>query len=551
MTSYAGFINQHIRQAAADQITNPGTKSEKLDMAIIERVIPPVVADDGSVHYSSVMSPSDDSIAICYMVPDRIVPVVFVPGVMGSNLRTSTEPHKPVWLVNGQGGVLWDWGKKGAATRKAKLDPGRTDVYDAGTIPGGTVQTADELRRRGWGEVANMSYGTFLSWLENALNDADTCNSGWRVELMKNLGDLVPGVSALSHEEVALSYRYQFPVHAVGYNWLQSNADSALRLKAKIDGFMDYYRRQGKKCEYVILITHSMGGLVSRWYSENLEGKENILGIVHAVMPATGAATAYKRVKAGTEMPAGIVLGANAAEMTAVFAQAPGPLQLLPSREYGMGWLKIRSGSQAQSLPDTNPYKEIYLSRGQWWSLCGDRLINPGDTEETAADQNWMSYALLINKRVIPFHEGLEGKYHPYTYVFYGDDAAHKTWGNVVWERKIDRVVRWAGAYSKVDELVDGQVIRDNGTGDQSLLQRSGHEPTYTRYVLQPAADNGDGTVPVRSGAAPGGKVRLCVAHADVDHEGAYKKKPQRLFALWAITKIAYRIKETRMAYTE
>ena len=35
-------------------------------------------------------------------------------------------------------------------------------------------------------------------------------------------------------------------------------------------------------------------------------------------------------------------LGDNAAAVTAVFAQAPGALQLLPSPDYGMGWLKIR-----------------------------------------------------------------------------------------------------------------------------------------------------------------------------------------------------------------
>jgi hypothetical protein len=30
-------------------------------MATIERILPPVIADDGSVHYSSVMSQPDDS----------------------------------------------------------------------------------------------------------------------------------------------------------------------------------------------------------------------------------------------------------------------------------------------------------------------------------------------------------------------------------------------------------------------------------------------------------------------------------------------------------
>jgi pimeloyl-ACP methyl ester carboxylesterase len=109
-------------------------------------------------------------------------------------------------------------------------------------------------------------------------------------------------IAPLSYDEVRLSYRYQFPVHAVGYNWLQDNADSAKRLHERIEYFMDYYRsRFGYTCEKVILVTHSMGGLVARHYSEVLDHRDKVLGIVHGVMPATGAATAYKRVKAGTD----------------------------------------------------------------------------------------------------------------------------------------------------------------------------------------------------------------------------------------------------------
>ena len=516
-------------------------------MATVEHIIPPTITADGSVHYSSVMS-VDDSIAVCHMVPDRVVPVIFVPGVMGSNLM-ALATKTPMWLANSTWSVMKDWGGRGEEMRKRGFNPATTDVYDGGTIPHGTTQTDTELKRRGWGEVAYMSYGTFLPWLENALDDADTCKTGLRAELMRNLGDLVPGISPLTNEEVALSYKYQFPVHAVGYNWLQSNDVSAFRLKSKIVEFMKYYKDQNKKCDYVILVTHSMGGLVSRWYSENLDGSDNVLGTVHAVMPTIGSATVYKRVKGGTEMPTGIVLGADAAEMTAVFGQSPGPLQLLPSLEYGLGWLQIRSGSESVNLPISNPYKEIYLSRGQWWSLCDAKLINPLDTEKRTIDQDWASYTSLITNLVMPFHGGLIGKYHPNTYAFYGDDPAHKTWGNVVWEEEIDRVLKWTGAYSKVDDLKSGQVIEDTGTGDQKLLQRSAGDPMYTQYKLQPGDENGDGTVPVRSGAAPSGKIKLCVGHKDVDHEGAYKKTQQQMFALWAITKIAYGIKETKMAY--
>src|ERR1700731_3067562 len=161
-------------------------------MATIERIIPPHIAEDGSVHYSSVMSPPDDSIAVCYMVPDRIIPVIFVPGVMGTNLKSS-KTGKPVWLVDGVISVIKDWGGRDAVKRKLVLDPANTGVSNKGEIPTGTAQSEAELRRRGWGEVANMSYGTFLSWLENALNDAHECKTGHRAELMQTLVTDRPG----------------------------------------------------------------------------------------------------------------------------------------------------------------------------------------------------------------------------------------------------------------------------------------------------------------------------------------------------------------------
>lgn len=247
-----------------------------------------------------------------YKMPDRIIPVVFLPGVMGSNLMDLDE-EQPVWTVNGILSLL-PWIGRGPLIRKILLDPTKTIVDPRGSID---VESPEEYRlfksrrERGWGEVGAMSYGNFLSWLQEALNDNQvmlknkTSKNGsltLRERLMdKALGAEI-GESNLTSEEVALSYQYLFPVHAVGYNWLQSNVDSAQALAGRIDKIINDYKASGRKCEKVILVTHSMGGLVARYYSELLEGdygKKNILGIVHGVMPDRGAPMAYKRMKAG------------------------------------------------------------------------------------------------------------------------------------------------------------------------------------------------------------------------------------------------------------
>jgi hypothetical protein len=76
---------------------------------------------------------------------------------------------------------------------------------------------------------------------------------------------------------------------------------------------------------------------------------------------------------------------------------------------------------------------------------------------------------------------------------------------------------------------------------------------TRQNIVLQDADENGDGTVPRRSGIAPTDRrgVQVCVPYQGIDHEGAYKNKPQQLFALWAITKIAFSVRHTNMAYAD
>jgi hypothetical protein len=101
-------------------------------MAFPDRIIPAVVHDDGSVHHSSVMShESDTSCAVCYMVPMRIIPVIFVPGIMGSNLKSIDSPFErpqPIWTVNSKWSIGTQWGGTGAANRKKLLDPQNTEV---------------------------------------------------------------------------------------------------------------------------------------------------------------------------------------------------------------------------------------------------------------------------------------------------------------------------------------------------------------------------------------------------------------------------------------
>jgi PGAP1-like protein. len=224
--------------------------------------------------------------------------------------------------------------------------------------------------------------------------------------------------------------QYQFPVHAMGYNWLGSNVQSAGMLQARIEKIVKDYKNKGMKCHKVILVTHSMGGLVARYYSECMGGSQNVYGIVHGVMPSTGAAATYTRMKRGTENPESSiegfitshVLGRNAAEMTAICSQSPGPLELLPAPDYGSSWLSVsgRNGEKIY-LPGNDPYTNLYLKRNEWWKLIDENLLDPYNVtmNKERIESDWLIYKLLI-KDIQKLHANLSGKYHSLTYSFYG-----------------------------------------------------------------------------------------------------------------------------------
>lgn len=528
-----------------------------------ERVITPTYDKRGNPEWRSTMTPPDNSIAVIHMVPDRMIPVIFVPGVMGSNLRGVGDAIGINWKLDSTG-TMKGWLMRGPKDRKQYLQPARMEVDPGGALPTNTVQTADELRSRGWGEVGAMSYQEVLVWLEAALNDYDDPHAGERVGLMRRSLQALVGEELLTNDEVGLSYKYRFPVYACGYNWLDSNAVAARRLADRIDTILARYKLEKKKCEKVILVTHSMGGLVARHCTQVLGYESKVFGVVHGVMPAIGAAAVYRRFKAGTEGAylASKVLGEDAAEMTAVLSTAPGPLQLLPTPEYGNGWLKIKDGKTEYSLPAKgDPYSEIYTVRGRWWSMCEDALMNPLNDDpqpklrQAQMDVDWEVFRRLIDEDVRGFHRKIYRAYHPNTHAFFGSHTDQRAYGVVTWTGD-------GGSWLRGDRPADVLNAR----------QTDGHQVDETRNVAAPLfgsgwlkAENqtyrvsepdepGDGTVPHRSGVAPREHVKSFL-QVNVGHEPAYKHGDGAdnlracRFTLRAIVKIAQLVKTTALRY--
>lgn len=559
--------------------------------------LPTQVAKDGSQYADGFLTPKTlDTAQQCAFAPERVIPVIFLPGIMGSNLRMS--PARQTRL-NQKNNIAWrpdnkfTWAlpmtTKDARVRQLQLDPQTTevDVYDPKSNPTGNAkEDADDrhdnvsvtaetpllrkdpatsrprksakqkARARGWGEIMFSSYGDLLNHLEARLNLAFSngkLNPDWKDIVGADPAKWQPADKSmqppLNEGELKKAMtNCWYPVHAFGYNWLNCNGEAAEILAERIEALMADYQQKKFKCEKVIIVTHSMGGLVGRALCHpdygNLQDK--ILGIVHGVMPAIGAAAAYRRMRAGFE-GGGVatkVLGNTGPRVTAVLGNAPGGLQLLPSEAYGNGWLRIvtRSGKVLKSLPEKgDPYQEIYPRTDVWWGLFREEWINPAGQESSGIV---FTKGHLVKAK--KFHQKINATYHPVSYAHYGCDAKRPAFQNVIWEVPDTLPADRLDALHIIRDDTQGTIHLTTDTDAPTLpihLTKELHDKlASTSYAaLRPPVDPGDQTVPMHSSDAQlrSGKFKGIFRQTGYEHQDSYKDPDAVASTLYAIVRIA------------
>lgn len=557
-------------------------------------VVPTTYDDEGFPVWSTPLTPSENTKrALVLATPDQVIPVIFVPGIMGSNLKLVNEVQEDkraagsiAWRPDSAGlGDAW----AGADTRQRILNPKNTTVDTRITVgkdhwvtppPNMSLKAAEA---RGWGSVFWKSYGEMLAHLDSVLNapcfydpNIDKVLINGAFQGLLDTGIPVPGQSNLKLERTELEHmsEYWFPVHAIGYNWLQSNEDAGKYLASEIRRIKALYQKKLKRpeaCQKVIVITHSMGGLVTRAavHPDMGGAVSDVWGVVHGVMPALGAAAAYKRMRTGFEKDdvpsfdigrrivasaSQAVVGNNGRDVTAVLGHAPGGLQLLPNKVYlPEGWLRVTGvESQPYIVPmNGNPYVSIYREQNKWWRLVNPDWLDPagmfkGDKRASA----WSSFDAALSKAET-FHEKLAHHYHPNTYSFYGADVKrHPSYGTVTWEKAsnmyqgdISPLFNW---HSTDVKLMKEGLAYSRAEDDQG--HTGAHLGTSTsqaiNFSMTKPVEAGDGTVPEISGAAPHRFASNCVRTqlplSGIDHQGAYSTSNSAVmdFVAYCVCKI-------------
>lgn len=564
-------------------------------------------------------STSDTKRYAVIVPPSKVIPVIFVPGIMGSNLKLKRLPagfEQKRYTTGATAEWEWPpvkattegWGDRAwrpddrtsfmarrfwpltAAERRALLDPRNTEVDDQADLPEEALEPftfesaadgrdpaargeqrrlsfVNEMKRRGWGTVMLTSYGPLLAFLEHNLNhmyQGGQLREFWADNIIgrrhvqhqgrgtatRSASDwgVVKGDKQMTVDDVKKAARYWLPVHAVGYNWTQSNRDSGKHLAGKISEFIGHYQKLGYECEKAILITHSMGGLVARAAVHAQMGAvaDKVIGVVHGVMPTQGAAVAYRRCRAGFE-GSGVkgnavasILGGSGPEVSAVFSNSPGALQLLPSKRYGTDWLQIKdhTGAVVHSLPKNDPYSEIYAQKDAWWRLMNPEWVladaaAPADKALDAWDKFERNLAEASS-----FHDALANSHHAHTHAQYGvDDDNHRAFERVAWEAS-HRIAQPTSAY------LGSRVSRDSPEGEVFLADaysQVGRATQPAQFSLSDKKEpgwSGDGTVPLQSAAKTDEQAEFVARHAGYDHQESYMDWRAQELAAYSVVRL-------------
>lgn len=406
------------------------------------------------------------------------VPIVFVPGVMGSRLEFLQIGER--WNPDDRRlfvGDMWHWVNISSSQARSEMDFRRNAqvMTNRCAVPLGRMEV-----NRGWEGVAWGFYGDFLRYLTNAIRGNVQC-----------------------------------PVYAVGYDWRKDNWVSAQHLNARINAILSR-----ESVDRVIIITHSMGGLVTRAALRQFADlNQKVAAVIHVFQPVLGAVVAYRRMFTGAvdetvdgDFPLRAILGTNWFNYVELQSVLPGPVQLLPTNAYRRNLRTLR----IEWL-----HSEPMLTSANWAGDVYNVYSNPDSPPGLIPHRYFdTTYGMTIKNDLLNrireadlFHRQLGDYMHTQTWALYG-----------------------AGLMTDGDVLFRDQTSLE---GFSYAVGVSGCSHVRSMECELRLRTDGDGTVPAASAAAlfPGQAHRPSEAPSlttrqyelrGVNHAGAFQSTPVR-----------------------
>lgn len=218
--------------------------------------------------------------------------IVILPGMIGSTL---VDPDgNELWGVK-RGFLLRSIRRFGSNVDQLRLPTGIGDSPAPDAVRVGGLISIPHVIGKLFG---SDGYGHLIAWLEKA----------FAVHQPKDgeAGNLIP-----------------FP-----YDWRLSNRFTAKRIQTELVPILEQWREETNNPEAKFrFICHSMGGLVARWFTEVLGGRELTRQVITIGTPHRGAAEALLKISNGF----GPKLGPVGVSLTEIVRSLPSAYQLLPT----------------------------------------------------------------------------------------------------------------------------------------------------------------------------------------------------------------------------
>lgn len=484
---------------------------------------------------------------------DVIVPVILLPGIMGSRLKSGNQ-------------IVWDPDSKGLMIRHYALN--------AGSVPGpdlfrtrerSNVRAAAAKRKALL--VGNRFDKNFLKPVEFApvagLTAAQVSRN-WSSVSLSSYGPILRDMESsfparLTHEVRKHNPQFnlvRMPVYACGYNWSASNYDSGKAAAAHIKTWVAEARKwaaaNDAQCPGAILVTHSMGGFVARSAALMHGAAGNILAVISTVMPTDGAPAAYKRFHFGFENPgigaelgSYVVLGRQGSLVTALLGHMPGAQELLPNKRYRANdssrqWLHILNparnlvgnaisgGAGYLHLPKANPYTEIYRKKDKMYRAANPDWLFP----EALPKGDPFDEFLRHNQVAEAWHDRIysAGDFHELTYMCHSADPGMKTYDFISWRPdmtggSLGRSVKESNITIKEGATPNYRrehVVWGN-EGDKHI--DGGYLGLGTDWTIAAPVGSGDRTVPISASTLRISGKRRAVHHPGYEHEAAIRAR--------------------------
>jgi hypothetical protein len=342
-----------------------------------------------------------------------VTPIVFVPGVMGSRIAMPSADR--TWDPDGSMRAWLPFTKARQRLNRRALSPRGSSASPVTTLSSAAsdaiarLPTLSQIRGKAvaLGDDGGSSVDDYYGRIRN-----------WSSVLWGFYGEF------LCILETTFNGELDHPVFAFGYDWRSSAAESGAVFSAFIGTTLSGFAGRAKD---VIVITHSMGGLVVRAGLASAGSLDaQIRGVIHGAQPSTGAVVLFRRFFTGStptldgmgvqDQGLNQIMGGSPQEFAYNLSGASGPLQLLPNNDFAMhmpGWL----GAAGVSVDLTDVFAAY--ANYKWPGLCGPTDLGQSQIgSDTEIGGNTVVNELVFNLGVAKdFHRNIASSWHRNTFV--------------------------------------------------------------------------------------------------------------------------------------